>query len=355
MSGFDMLDQFIEECIQARAFSCAAAGVGVLDQTMHLCVKGSLSFYGEETADMETRFDLASLSKVFATTPLSLLAIEEGRMTLNDPLSMYFKTPQDKRDITTFQLLTHTAGFHPSFLLEERCASPSDALPLILSEPLAHAAGTAVDYSCMGFILLGKVLEKIYDKPLNVLAEEKVFSPLGMNTAGYLPQGDNFAGTECVLPDGSALSGVVHDENARFLEGVAGNAGVFSSLSDCMRFCSMLACKGTPLLSHRVLSLAVKDHTPQMGIHRGLGFYLPRPIQSFAGDLFTVGSFGHTGFTGTSILVEPQTGFYAVLLTNAVHPRRSQTDMLRLRARFHNIAYTVFSKGYHSKSCSRLS
>lgn len=344
MNSFFAMDQFLEECVQNRAFSCVAAGVGLRGDILHTCVKGSLSFTGSEAAGMETRFDMASVSKVLAPTILSLLALEEGKLALSDPLSIYTDAPEDKKDITIFQLMTHTAGFHPSFLLEERCENPRDAEKLILSEPLEHPAGSVVEYSCMGYILLGKILEHIYGKPLSELSEEKVFSPLGMKNTGYLPRGGNFAATECVMPDGSALSGIVHDENARFLGGVSGNAGVFSTLPDCMRFCAMLACEGTPLLSQSALRLAVRNHTPDMEFSRGLGFYLPRPTQTFSGDLFGPGSFGHTGFTGTSILIEPQTGFYAVLLTNAVHPIRARTDMLRLRARFHNIVYAAFSK-----------
>ena len=343
MMNFNAIDMFLEQCVEKGAFSCAAAGVGVSGQTLHACVRGRLSVFGEVLADMDTRFDLASLTKVFAPAMLVLMALEEGKLTLSDTLAMYTDAPEDKKDITILQLMTHTSGLHPSISLEERCAHPREAEAAILSSALEHPAGSMVDYSCMGYILLGIILERIYGKPLNELSSDKVFEPLGMRKTGYLPKGNNFAATECVLPDGSALSGVVHDENARYLGGVSANAGVFSPLPDCLSFAAMLSREGEPLLSKGVFRLAVSDLTPNMPLHRGLGFYLPIPSCSFAGDLFPRGSYGHTGFTGTSFLVDPNTGFYAVLLTNAVHPERGQTDMLSIRARFHNMAYAAYT------------
>lgn len=344
MKNYNAIDTFLDECLQLKAFSCVSAGIGVYGETLHTCVKGRLSQMGNEMADINTRFDMASLTKILSPTMLALLALEDGKITLNDNLSMYFEAPEDKKDITVFQLMTHTAGFHPSFRLDECCETAQDAQSAILKHPLEHCPGSVVDYSCMGYILLGMILEKIDGKSLCQLAEEKIFVPLGMGSTGYLPRGINFAATECIMPEGLPLSGVVHDENARFLNGVSANAGVFSSLHDCLRFAAMLSHEGTPLISKGTFRLAVQNHTPFHKLHRGLGFNLPSAIGSFAGDLFPQGSFGHTGFTGTSLLVDPETGFYAVLLTNAIHPLRGQTDMLRLRACFHNIAYAIFSK-----------
>lgn len=139
---------------------------------------------------------------------------------------------------------------------------------------------------------------------------------------------------------------MVHDENARFLGGVSGNAGVFSDLGDMVRFASMLACGGTyggtPYLSPATLQTAGRNYTPGMNEHRGLGFHLPGP-GSFHGDLFPPGSIGHTGFTGTSLIVDPGSGLYVVLLSNRIHPTRENMKFIRVRRTVHNAAMAEFS------------
>jgi CubicO group peptidase (beta-lactamase class C family) len=193
----------------------------------------------------------------------------------------------------------------------------------------------------MGYILLGFILEKVYGKPLDKLAKEFVFAPLGMNHTGYCPTGGNIAATEINAATGLPLTGTVHDENARFMKGVSANAGLFSDAGDVMRFAAMLSSGGTPLINPATLRLAIKDRTPGHDIHRGLGFHISGGPGSFMGDLFPAASFGHTGFTGTSLAVDPETGLYAVLLTNAVHPKRGNPAAQRFRRLFHNRVFAA--------------
>ena len=300
-----------------------------------------------------TRFDMASLTKVMATTMVALRFIDEGRLTLHDPVSRWFDAPAGKRSVTLQQLLTHTAGFPAHIPLWKNLSDPSGVLPLLLDIPPASPAGTRVEYSCMGFILLGFLLERAGGAPLDQLARTWVFDPLGMNDTGFIrasaagagaagvPDAAAFAATEWDEASGTWLNGVVHDENARFLGGVSGNAGLFSTLADCCRFASMLACRGVldgkRFLSEPLFRLAVKNHTPGLEESRGLGLGLFDGRILSCGEYFAQGSYGHSGYTGTTIWVDAETGLHATLLTNSVHFGRERDEFFRLRRRFHNL------------------
>ena len=177
----------------------------------------------------------------------------------------------------------------------------------------------------MASILLQKILERATGKPLDVLAKELVFDPLGLRHTTYNPTSDNVAATENSVIHNRYVKGEVHDENAYYLGGVSGNAGLFSNLADTSKFAAMLSCRGnTPhgrFLSEATFATATANYTPGLAEARGLGFQLkpPVPALSAMGDLMSEGSFGHTGFTGTSLYVDAKTGLWVVLLTNAVH------------------------------------
>lgn len=344
MERFDFLPGMLEEAIAAGAFPSAAAAVGRHGKTLFAHAAGKLSLPGGEPANLDTRYDLASMTKIIAPTMLALMAIENGLLALDDTLSRFLDAPCDKADITIYHLMTHTSGITPGFLLEKVCKDPAEAPSAILAHPLEGPPGQMPRYSCMGYILLGFVLEHVYGKPLNVLAQELVLAPLGMAHTGYRPQGENIAATEVDHDTGIPWQGIVHDENARFLKGVSANAGLFSDIGDCMRFAKVLAEGGAPLVSPATLRLAIKDRTPEHAVHRGLGFHVSGGTGSFLGDLFPAAAYGHTGFTGTSLAVDPETGLYAVLLTNAVHPKRGNPALQRFRRLFHNRVYAAAFK-----------
>ncbi|MBQ7825857.1 MAG: beta-lactamase family protein, partial [Clostridia bacterium] len=293
----------------------------------------------------ETRFDMASLSKIIGPTMLVLRAIEDGDLTLYDRLDRFFPDcPEDKKNITIRHLMTHTAGFAPVFWLSEVAKSPEDALRAILERPLDTPVGAEVHYSCMGYITLGKLLERLYGQPLDVLARERVFEPLGMHNTCYCPSGDNIAATEVDKETGVAWQGIVHDENARFLRGVSANAGVFSDIDDMIAFAGMLACGGGGYLSPATLEAATRCHAETADVRRGLGFHLAGTPENYMGDLFPPCSFGHTGFTGTSLAVDPTTGFFVVLLSNRVHPTRENLRLMRFRRAMHNALYAEHAR-----------
>lgn len=336
MNNYEFLPSLLSDAVTAGCFPSAVAAVGIRDQTLYTCAAGE--------ADLDTRYDMASLTKIMATTMLALRALEDGLLTLGDTLSDYFVAPEDKAGITVLQLMTHTGGFAPTFLLSAQTDDPGDAAGCILRHPLDTPPGAAPGYSCLGFILLGKILESLYGAPLDQLAQAHIFGPLGLRHTGFTPSGSNIAPTEPDPLTGAFLCGSVHDENARFLGGVAGNAGLFSDIHDTIRFAMMLASGGGGFLSPAVLQKAITNHTPGCDTHRGLGFHLGGTPLHFLGDLFPASAYGHTGFTGTSLAIDPQSGLFAILLTNRVHPSRANTRHLRFRRVFHNRIYATFSQ-----------
>ena len=262
--------------------------------------------------------------------------------------------------------MTHTSGITPHIALWREIPADQVGTPEF-SSLVAHTilrsapfcgVGEQVHYSCMGYILLQQILERISGKRLDVLAREYVYNPLVMRSTGYLPFGSNenkpdcnAATTELSPLHGYYIRGHVHDENAHFLGGVSGNAGLFTTLADTVYFAKMLSLRGenpndtgNRFLSRRTFDLAVTDYTKGKNESRGLGFQLrpPLPALSAAGDLFAYGSFGHTGFTGTSLYVDAVTGIWAVLLTNAVHFGREKTEFFRVRRLFHNAVISSY-------------
>lgn len=338
----------VREAVQSRAIPSAALAIGVKDRVYVREALGVTSYTpAGEPADAHTLYDMASMTKIMATGMIALRLLETGTLDLNDRLARYFgaAVPEDKQPITIFRLMTHTAGLPAYLRLDKKAASPEEAVPVILRTPLEAPIGTRVIYSCMGFILLGRILEHILGAPLDTLARAMVFEPLGMTATGYHPlrggrlidpaQAAHAAFTERDPATGEWLRGVVHDENARFLAGVSGNAGVFSNLQDGIKYARMLACGGvTPagrFLAPSTLRAAARNYTPGMDENRGLAFHLANGYEGYTGAFADPNSFGHTGFTGTHLMVSPDSGLFVLLLTNRVHPTRENNPLLRLR------------------------
>lgn len=337
---FEKTVQLMEQGLAEGVFPSAALAVGVRDKLLLSRCWGNTSLFAPaEPITPDTLYDMASLSKLIGTTMAAFSLIESGSLCLANTVGEFFEAPEDKRYITIRHLMTHTSGISAHFLLEKYASGPADAARAILEHPLAYPTGSGTVYSCMGYILLGKILEKISGLPLNRLVEKTVFEPLGMRATTYSPAG-SVACTERDPQTGKILQGVVHDENARFLHGISGNAGIFSTLNDMVKFASMLACGGKTetgvYLSTPMLQAATRNYTPGMEENRGLGFKLNGGGAPFMGDLLGPKAFGHTGFTGTSLAVDPETGLFVVLLTNRVHPTRENTKLIRFRNLVHN-------------------
>ena len=349
MEYFKRAVDLVRQAVENREVPSAALAIGVGDRVLVQEAFGVTSYTDEATpVNTKTLYDMASMSKIIGPTMIALKMIARGELDLCDTLPRFFgdEVPQDKREITIFHLMTHTSGISAVIRLDQLASGIEDVVPCILRTPLHRAPGTGVEYSCMGYIMLAKILEKVRGKRLDQLAREEVFEPLGMTSTGYHPldepvSRENTAFTERSIFDGEWLCGKVHDENAYFQNGVSGNAGIFSNIEDVTRYARMLAChgvfEGREFLPRRVLDRAIRDYTPNADVHRGLGFHLAGGYDSYSGLFFDQTAFGHTGFTGTHLLISPESGLFVSLLTNRVHPDRSNPSPLRLRRMLHTV------------------
>src|SRR5699024_4149343 len=308
---------------------------GAVIQVMH---KGNIVMkegigYREDTQDlkapmqMDTVFDLASLTKVIATLPAILKLIDDGEVRLDDPVSFFLPdfAQQGKETVTLRHLLTHTSGLpaHRSFYEEK--LNLKQILQHINQEQLVTPAGTEVDYSDLGFILLYQVVERVTGQRFEDFLQEHVFSPLGMVETGFKPtfEKERYAATEFSESLRDYKRGIVHDENTESMGGISGHAGLFSTLADLTPVVRMIVndgeYDGKRYLSASSLALARTNFTPNSVEHRGLGWMRKSPTLASCGDYFSPESYGHTGFTGTSLWFDPTVDLNIILLTNRVH------------------------------------
>ena len=289
-----------------------------------------------EPMTADTIFDLASLTKCVATAMSVMKLVENGRVRLNDPVAAYLPefAQNGKQDITVRELLTHYSGLAPDLDLSTPWHGRDTAFTMAMQQMPTHPAGTRFVYSDINFEVLGFLVEKVSGESLDEFAAKNIFEPLGMTHTHFLPPPE---WKPLIAPtqydeDGQMLRGIVHDPTSRRMGGVAGHAGVFSTADDLAIFAQEM------LSGSRVLSRASiqKMTTPQQPANasslRGLGWDIDSPYSSNRGELLPVGSFGHTGFTGTSMWIDPVTNTYIILLTNAVHPRGGHS-VVSLRSR----------------------
>ncbi|GGE49588.1 serine hydrolase [Pullulanibacillus camelliae] len=291
---------------------------------------------------LNTVFDLASLTKICVTLPSLLLLVQKGDIDFDDPIKRFF--PNAGSEVTIRHLLTHTTGFTPTVPFYQYGWSNEEILQCILSDPAAP--DQKVVYSDLNFILLGFLIERITGESLDAFAVQHIFKPLGMHSTSFNPTVDlkHVAPTEWLSEKQDYQWGEVHDENALHMKGVSGHAGLFSSLADLKRFAHMLLHQGqaqhSQFLSPALLKTSQRNYTKHLNLNRGLGWQLVDDCQSPAGYLFSEGSYGHTGFTGTSLWIDPQRELALILLSNRVHIGR-EINMNRIRRVFHNIALSV--------------
>lgn len=293
-----------------------------------------------EPMTVDTIFDLASLSKVVGTTPCLMKLFEQGKLRLNDRVTEYLPEFQGGRsDITIRDLLTHFSGLRPDLDLEPAWSGYETGIRKALADVPAYRPGIHFAYSDINFILLGEIVQRLSGQTLDEFAARTVFKPLGMTDTLYRPPASlraRIAPTEIDPATGQPLRGVVHDETSRDMGGVAGHAGVFSTAADLAVYAQMWLDKGSyrgaPLFSPgAVRKFTTPQSPPGQPILRGLGWDIDSPFSSNRGELFPIGSYGHTGFTGTDIWIDPTSGTYLILLTNAVHPHRGNS-VVGLRA-----------------------
>ncbi len=288
-----------------------------------------------ELMTSDTIFDMASLTKVMATTTSIMRLVQLGQIKLNDPVAKYIPEfgQNGKEDVTIRQLLTHYSGLRADLDLKPYWSGMEEGFKRANAEKLINPPGSTFLYSDINFIVLGELVQRVSGMPLNQYAETYIFTPLGMSTTRFLPPNDWIARTAPTQRDertGLMLRGVVHDPTARAMGGVAGHAGVFSTADDTAKFAQAMLNGGAPILSpDTVEKMTTPQQPPNLTNVRGLGWDIDTPFSSNRGELLPVGSYGHTGFTGTSIWIDPTTDTYIVLLTNAVHVKQGNVIALR--------------------------
>jgi uncharacterized protein YbbC (DUF1343 family)/CubicO group peptidase (beta-lactamase class C family) len=316
-----------------------------------------------EVMTTDTIFDLASLTKIVATATSIMILVERGKIRLSDPLSNYIPEirGEGKERITLELLLTHRSGYAPDFDLKDRWTGYGEAMKRLAREPLRNPPGAKFVYSDINYIALGEVVHRVSGLTLDQFARRNIFEPLGMRNTGFRPSaklrpriapterrrgqlsylGDKPNGSE--VDDGDRwLRGEVHDPTSYRMGGVAGHAGLFSTADDLAIYCQMILNDGE-YKGVRILSpLTIEEMTrPRLvsegGWTRGLGWDINTSFSTNRGDLFPLGSFGHTGFTGTSIWIDPASKMFVVFLSNRVHPD-GKGDVASLRGRVASIA-----------------
>lgn len=298
-----------------------------------------------------TIFDLASISKIFTATAVMIL-FEKGLFNLDDPVAKHIPefAANGKENVTIRQLLTHTSGFTAWIPLYSKGNSREDRLKLVLNQPLKNASGTTYEYSDLNMITLGMLVEHWSGKRQDEFVREHITEPLGMKDTMYNPPAslkNRIAATEYqTTPNRGLVWGEVHDENAWSLDGVAGHAGVFSTAIDLAKLAHIFINEGSyggqKILKPETVQLLLQNQNEAFsGNDHGLGWELG---QGWYMDALSEGtySFGHTGYTGTSIVVSPNNKTVAILLTNRVHPSRTMGSMNQTRRLFaRNIADSI--------------
>ena len=289
-----------------------------------------------EPMTLDTVFDLASLTKCVATTTSIMKLVQEGRVRLNDPVAAYLPefAQNGKQDITIRELLTHYSGLAPDLDLEAPWAGRDTAFAMAMAQKPVNPSGSRFVYSDINFEVLGFLVEKLSGESLSDFASTNIFAPLGMKHTRFLPPEEwrpRIAPTE-YDEHNTMLRGTVHDPTARRMGGIAGHAGLFSTVDDLSIFAQDLLSGFTVLRPETVEKMITPQTPANASSVRGLGWDIDSPFASNRGELLPVGSFGHTGFTGTSLWIDPVTGTYIILLTNAVHPHVGKS-VVSLRSR----------------------
>jgi uncharacterized protein YbbC (DUF1343 family)/CubicO group peptidase (beta-lactamase class C family) len=345
-SRFDAIPQLVNDAIREKKLPGAVVLIGHGESVVYEKAFGNRSVEPSvEPMSIDTIFDLASLTKVVATTTSVMKLVEDGRIRLNDRVSTFIPgfERHDKAGITIRHLMTHTSGLRPDLDLADDWSGYDRAIELAIDEVPTSPPGQRFVYSDINYILLGDIVKRVSGVPLDVFAARTIFTPLGMKDTGFTPAAalvPRIAPTEKI--DGKILRGVVHDPTARRMGGVAGHAGLFSTAADLAVFCRMLLDDGrqnsvrilAPLTVDKMTSPVTGSADPNV---RGLGWDIDSTYSQNRGELFPVGSFGHTGFTGTSIWIDPVTREFVVFLSNRVHPD-GKGDVTPLRARVATIA-----------------
>lgn len=347
---FSGIDELINNAIEEKIFPGAVLFIWQNGEILHEKPYGSFT-YEQDAPEVTTStiFDLASLTKVISTTTAVMLCVDRKLISLDDKIVSYIPefSSNGKANITIRNLLLHNSGLPAWKKFYGRGLKKKEVLAEIFNSSLEFETGTKMVYSDLGIITLGKIIEKVSGLSLDEFSNKEIFEPLEMNSTFFNPadsikkfcaptEVDNYWRNKL-------LQGEVHDETAAMLEGVAGHAGLFSTASDLGKFMSMITNKGVykkkRMINEETVELFTKKQSDQSS--RGLGWDTKSEKGSSAGNLFSAGSFGHTGFTGTSIWADTERNLFVVFLTNRVYPSRENTKIISFRPKLHNLIIEV--------------
>ncbi len=338
-----VLDGLFHQEIKNRSFPGGTVVIGYRNRLVFRKGYGKMTYSAKSPAvTMETVYDLASLTKVVSTTTLAMQLFEQNQLRLDDLLTRFYPsfTGGGREKVTLYHLLTHTSGLPAHLPLFREVCGKQEMVGRILDLPLVHETGHKAEYSDLGFILLGDVIEKLTGKALDALAFEQIFRPLEMSNTSFNPPASmkfRVAPTEKDPWRGRMLRGEVHDENASAMGGVAGHAGLFGTSGDLAIFSQMIL-NGGVYNHHRVVfrstleRFTTRQRKPADS-SRALGWDTPSEGSS-AGTLLSSNAHGHTGFTGTSMWIDPSRELFIILLTNRVYPSRDNNSIREFRGRF---------------------
>lgn len=341
------LDGIVDAGVRDGLFPGAVLVVGHDGRIVHRRAYGSRALVPRrEPMTLDTIFDIASLTKVVATTPALMRLFEQGKLRIDDPVTAYLPEFQGGHsDITVRDLLTHFSGLRPDLSLEPAWSGYDTGIRMALMDRPTSPPGTRFTYSDINFELLGEIVRRLSGKPLDEYAREAVFQPLKMTETGFHPAAAlraRIAPTEIDPATGAPWRGIVDDPTARYMGGVAGHAGVFSTASDLAKYAQTMLDGGGHLFS----PLTVKKFTspaspPDQPILRGLGWDIDSGYSAPRGELFPLESYGHTGYTGTSLWIDPASKTYIILLTNSIHPKVGK-NLNPLRSKIATVVAAAF-------------
>lgn len=350
---FSESDNLLLNAIKDEAFPGAVALVGYKGEIIYHSAFGNFT-YDENPVKMttETIFDLASVSKVVGTTTAAMMLVDEKKINLDDKVSKYLPgfEVNGKEYITVRNLLLHNSGFISWIPFYKKYKTRDEVIDDIMNQSLTYPTGTKMEYSDLGMITLQLIIEKVSGLSLDKFLNEKLFSPLKMNRTMYNPPPELWYYIPPTEVDtvwrNTTVKGKVHDETAELLGGVAGHAGLFSTASDLAVFLQMMLQKGNYGGKQFISSEIIEEWTTKQSEQstRGLGWDTKSPTGSSAGNLLSLNSYGHTGFTGTSVWVDKERELFIILLTNRVHPTRENRKLVSFRPQFHNSIIKTIEK-----------
>ncbi len=336
------VDPIIDEAVQSHLIPGAVLIVGRDNQIVYRKAYGLKAWLPEkEPMAVDTIFDAASLTKVIATTPSVMRLFEQGKLRIDDPVTKYLPEFQGgKSDITIRLLMTHFSGMPPDVELVPAWTGYETGIEKALTAKPIAPPGQKFIYSDINFLLMGEIVRRLSGQTLAEFVHDQIYAPLGMNETGFLPNPSlipRIAPTEYEEANGMPFRGVVHDPTARYMGGIAGHAGVFTTADDLAKYAQMLVNMGTLGSAHIFNPETVRKFTEpgspaDQPVLRGLGWDIDSPFSSNRGELFPIGSYGHTGFTGTSLWIDPSSHSFVIFLSNVVHLKRGNS-LSSLRSR----------------------